>query len=118
MARVRFYASKAIGDFYDLQGRQVSLGLSGAGSRDMAHRLLMRAGVSVREQPLDPDDAFDALSLGDIDALAVSGAKAYAMMDAIPAKYGIHRIHIPDRRDLEAHNRESRQTALLTAKRN
>jgi ABC-type amino acid transport substrate-binding protein len=116
LAPIRIYAVRGVGDFYDLRGRSVSLGLQGSDSETLGREVLAEAGVSVQEQPLDVDDAFDALSLGDIDALAVSGAKAYAVMDSIPAKYGVHRIQIPDRRMIAAHGQTLKQTALLSSR--
>jgi hypothetical protein len=112
---VRIYAARSVADFYDLQGRSVSLGLQGSDSETAGRRMLAGAGVEVQEEPLDVDDAFDALGLGNIDALAVASPKAYAMMESIPAKYGVHRIEIPAHRAAEAHDGLKR-TASLSSK--
>jgi hypothetical protein len=114
VAAVRFYGAQGVIALPDLSGQPVSLGLKGSRTRELARRELTRAGVSVEEVPLDPSNAFDALGIGAIKAVAVSGAREYAMMDAIPARYGVHRLAEPqaEARRSSAHER----TAALSTR--
>jgi TRAP-type uncharacterized transport system substrate-binding protein len=110
----RIYANRDVSGLDDLRGRSVSLGLNGSRSESLAHKALADAGVTIHELPLDTDNAFDALNIGAIDAMAVSGGKAYAMMDRIPARYGVHRIQIPSHRYLAKRAVARRRTASLS----
>ena len=111
----RIYASSDVTGFYNLEGRSVSLGLNGSRSQSLARKTLAGAGLKFDEQPLDTDNAFDALSIGSIQAVAVSGRRAYAMMDGIPARFGVHRIQIPDHKALVSGRAEHRKIALLSS---
>jgi hypothetical protein len=107
----RIYASDKVTGIDALQGQSVSLGLDGSLSEELAHKALAEAGVTVHEVPLDPDNGFDALSLGAVQAIAV-GARDYAMMDRIPTRYGVHRLELPSH---VAQNRARERTASLSS---
>jgi hypothetical protein len=108
----RLYASGGVTALQDLQGQSVSLGLSGSRTEALAHKALAEAGVTVREVPLDADNAFDALGIGAVKAIAVSGGRSYAMMDEIPARYGVHRLRVPSR----LARRSTERTASLSSR--
>jgi NMT1-like family len=109
----RIYASGQIKSLDDLRGQPVSLGLNGSHSQSLARKALAEAGVTIQEVPLDADNAFDALSIGAIKAMAVTGGGSYAMMDAIPSRYGVHQIELP-KRPFEAQRAQRQREASLS----
>ena len=111
----RIYASRDVSGFDQLQGKSISLGLNGSRSQFLARKALVDAGVKFNELPLDTDNAFDALSIGDIQALAVSGEKAYALMNRIPSRFGVHKIEVPDPRSAAMRTVEHRKSAALAS---
>lgn len=110
----RIYANPDVKSLADLRGQPVSLGLNGSRSQSLARKTLAEAGVTIQELPLDTDNAFDAMNLGVIGAMAVSGESAYAMMDRIPARFGVHRIQIPRHGSLAKRSIAQGKTASLS----
>lgn len=89
-----FVARKDFKDLLSLRGRQVSFGLTASSSRRVADRVFRSLAIDVNEQPLDLENALDALALGDIDAVALlapSGFNRLARHDP-----NFHLLALPD----------------------
>ena len=70
-------ARKDIKDFASLHGHQVSFGLLNSASHRVANRVFHSLAIDVHEQPLDFENAFDALTLGDLDAVALLAPRGF-----------------------------------------
>ena len=63
--------ARDVSDIRKLRGQHVSFGSPGGPSEKTAQRLFRSLKIEVRNIPLDPDNALDALSSGDLDAVAL-----------------------------------------------
>lgn len=79
----------------DLRGRQVSLGPNGSASQVVARLALKSLGIEIKEVPLDPDNAVDALRLHGIDALALVAATPSEGLTALAKEGGFHLVSLP-----------------------
>jgi TRAP transporter TAXI family solute receptor len=75
-----------------LNGRAVSLGEPGGGTQLIAHDVLDRLGVAVREVNLTDADAIARLKAGDIDAVVLVGGKPIPALANLP---GLRVLPVP-----------------------
>ncbi len=87
-------ARKDIRDLYGLRDRQVSFGLAGGSSQRVARDVFRTLGVATHEVPLDLDNALDALTLGDLDAIALLVPRGFDRLTHHDGQ--LHLISLPD----------------------
>ena len=75
----------------DLEGRTVSLGADGSPAQAIARRVLEARHITVKEVPLDLDNALDGLASGDIDAVAIVAPQPFARLKDLPGS-GLHLV--------------------------
>src|SRR5262249_51240325 len=68
-------ADSGLGSIDQLAGRTVSLGEPGSGTQVIAHDVMERLGIAVREVNMAGSDAIARLAAGEIDAVALIGGK-------------------------------------------
>ncbi len=68
-------ADSGLASIDDLKGRTISLGEPGSGTQLIAHDVLDRLGIAVREVNLAGVDAIERMDAGEIDAVALIGGK-------------------------------------------
>ncbi|MBE7220689.1 MAG: hypothetical protein INR64_19650 [Caulobacteraceae bacterium] len=69
--QLHIVAGPKIATLADLRGKVVSLGAEHSASQAAARKALDAQGIKVAETPLDPDNALDGLSTGDLDAVVL-----------------------------------------------
>jgi uncharacterized protein len=75
-----------------LSGRTVSLGEPGSGAQLIAHDVLDRLGIAVREVNMAGSDAIERLAVGEIDAVALIGGKP---IPAVAQRSGLRLVSVP-----------------------
>ena len=75
----------------DLEGRTVSLGAEGSPAQAIARRVFEARHITVKEVPLDLDNALDGLASGDIDAVAIVAPQPFARLKDLPGN-GLHLV--------------------------
>jgi TRAP transporter TAXI family solute receptor len=85
-------ADSGLASLDDLKGRTVSLGEPGSGTQLIAHDVLDRLGIAVREVNMDGADAIERLDTGEIDAVALIGGKP---IPAVAQRSGLRLIAVP-----------------------
>jgi TRAP transporter TAXI family solute receptor len=68
-------ADSGLASIDDLKGKTVSLGEPGSGTQLIAHDVLDRLGIAVREVNMAGADAIERMDAGEIDAVALIGGK-------------------------------------------
>jgi TRAP transporter TAXI family solute receptor len=101
-------ADSGIGSIEQLNGRNVSLGEPGSGTQAIAHDVLERLGVAVREVDTAGTDPIARLAAGEIDAVAVVGGKP---IPALAQRSGLRLLAVPFAKPL----REEFLPAALTS---
>ncbi len=72
-----------------LGGRTVSLGEPGSGTQIVAHDVLGRLGIAVREANMDAPEAIERLKAGDIDAVVLIGGKPVPVLAGLSAGFRV-----------------------------
>jgi TRAP transporter TAXI family solute receptor len=90
-------ADSGLASIDDLKGRTVSLGEPGSGTQLIAHDVLDRLGIAVREVNMAGADAIERMDTGEIDAVALIGGKP---IPAVAQRSGLRLIAVPFARPL------------------
>ncbi|WP_210253113.1 hypothetical protein [Beijerinckia sp. L45] len=85
----------------DLRDHVVSFGADGSPGQDAARKAFQALGVSVKETPLDLDNALDGASTGDIDAVVVLAPQPFERLKTM-SRSGLHLLAWPDNASLPA----------------
>lgn len=93
--QLHIVATSKITRVEDLRDHVVSFGANGSAGQDAARKAFQALGVSVRETPLDLDNALDGASTGDIDAVVVLAPQPFARLKSM-ARSGLHLLSWPD----------------------
>jgi uncharacterized protein len=101
-------ADSGIGSIEQLAGRSVSLGEPGSGTQVIAHDVLERLGIAVREVNTAGTDPIARLAAGEIDAVALIGGKP---IPAVAQRSGLRLLAVPFAKPL----REEFLPAALTS---
>jgi TRAP transporter TAXI family solute receptor len=101
-------ADSGIGSIEQLSGRSVSLGEPGSGTQAIAHDVLERLGIAVREVDTAGTDPIARLAAGEIDAVALIGGKP---IPAVAQRSGLRLLAVPFAKPL----REEFLPAALTS---
>jgi TRAP transporter TAXI family solute receptor len=90
-------ADSGLASIDDLKDRTVSLGEPGSGTQLIAHDVLDRLGIAVREVNMAGADAIERMDTGEIDAVALIGGKP---IPAVAQRSGLRLIAVPFARPL------------------
>jgi TRAP-type uncharacterized transport system substrate-binding protein len=85
-------ADSGIAGIEQLNGRNVSLGEPGSGTQAIAHDVLERLGIAVREVNTTGTDPIARLAAGEIDAVALIGGKP---IPAVAQRSGLRLLAVP-----------------------
>ena len=85
-------ADSGLTDIEQLKGRTISLGEPGSGTQLIAHDVLDRLGIAVREVNLAGADAIERMATGEIDAVALIGGKP---IPALAQRSGLRLLAVP-----------------------
>ena len=86
-------ADSGIAGLNQLAGRTVALGETGGGTQLIAHDVLDRLGITVREVAMATPDAIAHVAAGDIDAAVVIGGRPMPALAHVPA--GLRLLPVP-----------------------
>ena len=88
-------AGGAIHSLEDLKGRVVSFGPDQSSSQMAARKAFAGLGITVKETPLDLDNALDGLATGDIAAVVILAPQPVTRLKGVSAP-GLHLVAWPD----------------------
>ena len=88
-------AGPSIQSFADLKGKVVSFGAARSPSQTAARKAFAALGITVKETPLDLDNAFDGLATGDIDAVVLLAPQPVDRLKRLSAP-GLHFVAWPE----------------------
>lgn len=93
--QLHIIAGSKIASVEDLRDRVVSFGAEGSPSQDAARKAFQALGVTVKDTPLDLENALDGASTGDIDAVVVLAPQPFERLKSI-SQSGLHLLSWPD----------------------
>ena len=94
--QLHIVAGPAIGSLADLKDKVVSFGPDKSPTQAAARKAFAALGVSVKETPLELDNALDGMATGDVAAVVVLAPQPDARLAHLKTTSGLHLVSWPD----------------------